>query len=285
MMRIDLHTHSWASDGTESPTDLVAAARAAGVDVVALTDHDTAAGWDEAKAEAQRDGRIVLVPGVEISCRREGTSLHLLGYRFDPDHPALAEELRRLRNDRVPRAQAIVRRMSAAGLPLTWEDVKACMVPEAVLGRPHLADAMIEKGMVGSREEAFARYLHRNSPYYVAHRALDPAVAVGLLRAAGGVAVLAHPARRGAVVSDQLVAELRDAGMAGMEVDHPDHDPAARDRLRALASDLSLLPTGSSDYHGTGKVNRLAEGTTDPEVYEALLAPATGSEAAGREVA
>ncbi len=273
-MRIDLHAHTNTSDGTDSPAGLIAAARAADLDVVAITDHDTVGGWAEAADAVRQTGDgITLVRGVEMSCRRNDVSLHLLGYLFDPDDAALSEELSRLRNDRVPRLRAMVRRMCEAGMDLTFEQVEAEAADGATMGRPHLADAMIRAGIVATREEAFAAYLHRRSPYFVPHRAVDPVRAVELVRAAGGVAVLAHPAasRRGVVAPDELLTELAQAGLFGLEADHPDQDVEERRRVRALAGELGLRVTGASDYHGAGKVNRLGQETTDPEVFEELV--------------
>lgn len=276
-MRIDLHAHSTASDGTDSPAGLVRAAAAAGLDVVALTDHDTVSGWQPA-ATALPAG-LTLVPGAEVSCTAQGIGLHLLAYLFDPADPALAAELTHTREDRVPRAQEMVRRMGQAGMPVTWELVLAHVEPGATVGRPHLADALVAAGVAPDRSAAFARHLHRDSPFYVRHRAADPAEAVRLVAAAGGVSVIAHAgaSQRGRVVGDEVIAAMAEAGMAGLEVDHPDHDRATRERLRRLAGELGLVVTGSSDYHGRGKPNVLGQETTGPAAYEALVAHATGS--------
>jgi hypothetical protein len=279
-VRIDLHTHSSASDGTETPAGLVAAAHAAGLDVVALTDHDTTAGWDAAAAAVRalpRGAGPVLVPGMELSCEHDGTSLHLLGYLADPADAALGAAVRRVRDDRVPRARAMVERLEAAGLPISWEAVSQ-RTGAATVGRPHIADALVAAGAVADRDEAFAGVLDASGPYYVRHVTLPAAEAVRLVVAAGGVAVLAHPraGRRGRTVPDAAVEELARAGLAGLEVDHRDHDDDERAHLRGLARDLGLLVTGSSDYHGTGKRNRLGEETTSAAAYEALLERAGG---------
>ncbi len=276
-MRIDLHAHSTASDGAGSPALVRTEAAAAGLDVVALTDHDTVAGWDEAAA-ALPPG-LTLVRGAEISCTVEGIGLHLLGYLFDPRHAGLADLLARTREDRIPRAQEMVRRLASDGVPIHWEAVLA-QTGGATVGRPHLADALVAAGVVRHRDEAFASYLHRSGPYYVRHFSPEPSHALRELRAAGGVAVVAHVGafRRGRVVSDSVVAALAAAGMVGLEVDHPDHDAATRARLRGLAADLGLLITGGSDYHGWGRSSRLGDETTAPEVYEALVARATGGQ-------
>jgi 3',5'-nucleoside bisphosphate phosphatase len=273
---IDLHAHSTASDGTESPADLVAGAHASGLTTLALTDHDTAAGWEPA-AEAALQLGIDLVRGIEISCSHRGISIHLLAYLVDPDHEALAGELAHARESRVTRLERMVQRMAADGIPVTMADVRGQTTPGATMGRPHIADALVARGVVPARDEAFARYLHNNSRYYVAHYAPDPVRAVELVRAAGGVAVMAHPfaGRRGRIVGDRVIRSMARAGMAGLEVDHPDHDEAERAHGLRLADELGLLVTGSSDYHGTGKPNRLGDHTTSPEVLREIEQRAT----------
>ena len=273
-MRIDLHAHSSASDGTETPADLVRAAADAGLDVVALTDHDTVRGW-AAATEALPSG-LRLVRGAEISCVYDGVSLHLLAYLFDPEHEALAEEMSMALDDRVPRAKAIVGKLAAAGHPITWELVLAQLQDGATVGRPHIADTLVAIGVVPDRTAAFDTLLHDGSEFFVGHYYVDAVRAVQLVREAGGVPVFAHPAaaKRGTTVGDDAIVAMAAAGLAGLEVDHRDNPPEARDRLRALAADLDLLVTGASDYHGTGKENRLGENTTDPEVFEAVLAQA-----------
>lgn len=270
-MRIDLHTHSSASDGTDAPAGVVSAAAAAGLDVVALTDHDTVAGWDEA-VTALPVG-LTLVRGAELSCRHGDVSLHLLAYLFDPTDEPLAAEMELARDDRVPRAKEIVRLLAADGWPVTWEGVLAQVADGATVGRPHIADALVAAGAVPDRSAAFTRVLHDGSPYAVGHHAMDPVVAVRLVVAAGGVPVFAHPraTKRGKTVPDELIATMAAAGMAGLEVEHRDHDDDARAHLRGLAADLGLVTTGSSDYHGDGKPNRIGEHTTAPDAYAALL--------------
>ena len=275
---IDLHTHSAASDGTEAPAVVVRRAAEAGLTTVALTDHDTTLGWAEASDAARLLG-IRLVPGIEVSCSRRGKSIHLLAYLPDPDHPELAAELARARVSRATRLDRMVALMAADGIPVTLESVRAEVEEGATAGRPHIADALVTAGVIEHRDEAFARWLGNDSRYYVSHYAPDPVRAVGLVRAAGGVPVIAHPwsGTRGRVVGDALVEELADAGLAGLEVNHRDHDEDAVRHLSALAGSLGLLVTGSSDYHGEGKLNRLGEHTTDPAVLEAIEAMASGT--------
>ncbi|MGZ4624743.1 MAG: PHP domain-containing protein [Kineosporiaceae bacterium] len=275
-MRIDLHVHSTASDGTSPPAAVMAEAAEAGLDVVALTDHDTTAGWAEA-ARAVPEVGVTLVPGAEISCQAGGISVHLLSYLQDPTEPELAAEMERTRGDRLTRAHRMVERI-ARDYPLTWEEVAARVEPGATVGRPHIADAMVAAGLVRDRDEAFETALHGRSPYYVRHYAPAAVDAVRLVRGAGGVPVMAHPlaARRGRVVSDVVIADMAAAGLAGLEVDHRDHEPDERAHLRGLAADLGLFTTGASDYHGTGKLNRLGENLTDPDVLERIVAAGTG---------
>jgi predicted metal-dependent phosphoesterase TrpH len=267
---IDLHVHSTASDGTEPPAGVMRAAAAAGLDVVALTDHDTTAGWAEA-AVAAREAGVALVPGAEISCQVRGIGVHMLSYLHDPAHPALLRELSRTRHDRVDRARRMVHHIGR-DYDLSWEHVLEHVGDDATVGRPHIADAMVARGLVASRDEAFATVLHNRSRYYRPHHAPEAAVVVRAIRAAGGVAVMAHPraGRRGRLVSDAVIADLAAAGMAGLEVDHRDHDVEDRVTLRAMAGELGLLPTGSSDYHGTGKPNRLGENTTERATVDAI---------------
>lgn len=274
---IDLHTHSSVSDGTETPTELVAAARAAGVDVLAITDHDTVGGWDEA-AEASRRIGLTLVRGIEISCTYHDASIHLLAYLTDPDDAELMGELAHARESRATRLARMVERMAADGIPLTYEEVLAQVAPGATPGRPHIADALIANGTIRHRDEAFEDWLTNDSPYYVHHYSPDPVRAVELVRAAGGVPVVAHPftRTRGDAVTDALVEQMYAAGLAGLEAFHRDHGPEEIARAQALADRFGLLLTGSSDYHGVGKHNRLAENTTTPEVLAAIEAASSG---------
>lgn len=276
-MRIDLHAHSTASDGTDRPEALVREAAAAGLDVVALTDHDTVAG--HAPAAGALPYGLTLVPGIELSCRDGGRSVHLLGYLFDPDDPQLAAARDRIRADRVRRARAMVARLRDLGVPVEWARVEQLAAGGAV-GRPHVARALVELGIVPDLPAAFTdEWIGHGGRAYVAKLAIDPVEGVRLVRAAGGVAVLAHPkaAVTGGEQPDELIARLAAAGLFGVEVDHPNHPEPARRGLTGLARELGLAATGSSDYHGANKTVRLGENTTDPQVYEAMLAAASGA--------
>lgn len=274
---IDLHSHSTVSDGTQSPAELVRVAAAAGVDVLGITDHDTIGGWDEATEAAQREG-IMLVRGIEISCTYRDASVHLLGYLTDPDDGELMTELALARESRATRLERMVERMAADGIRITHEEVLAQLAPGATPGRPHIADALVANGTIGHRDEAFHEWLTDDSPYYVAHYAPDPVRAVELVRAAGGVAVVAHPftRTRGETVTDELVGEMCEAGLGGLEAFHRDHGPDEVAHAQRLAERFGLVVTGASDYHGDGKLNRLAEHTTRPEVFEAIEEAASG---------
>ncbi len=276
-MRTDLHVHSSASDGTDPPAEVMRRAALAGLDVVALTDHDTVAGHAEARAAA---GPVTLLPGMELSCRLDGRSLHLLAYVFDPDQPDLAAELTRIRDDRVLRARAMVDRLADLGVDVSWEQV-AAIAGQAVVGRPHIARAMAASGAIASPREAFTRdWIADGGRAYVGRYALDPARAIGLVRAAGGVTVLAHPrAGRDTRVTDEQISRLAAAGLAGLEVFHPDQSDAERARLLALASDLGLVATGGSDDHGSLTGYRLGGETTPAGAYQDLLSRVPGSPA------
>jgi len=269
---IDLHTHSTVSDGTQPPAEVVASAAQAGVDVLGLTDHDSTAGWDAATAAAVEHG-VALVRGVEISCARWGTSVHLLGYLLDPRSAPLLEEMERSRSSRESRARRMTE-LLGRDFPITWDDVLAQVSVGTTIGRPHLADALVAGGSFPDRDAAFAAALHRSSEYHVSHYAPDPADAVRLVVEAGGVPVLAHPFAhtRGRVLDDETIEELIEAGLAGLEIEHRDHDDDARRRLHEIAAAHDLVTTGSSDYHGAGKPNRLGENVTHPDQLERIEA-------------
>ncbi|MBC9956058.1 PHP domain-containing protein [Yimella sp. cx-51] len=279
-MRIDLHTHSTESDGTESPAQVMESARAAGLDVVALTDHDRVAGWAPARARATEFG-LGFLPGIEISCAINHASLHLLAYLIDPLHEELTAELDKARTSRETRAEAMVERLRA-DTGLTWPDVQAHFSAGTTIGRPHIADALVSIGVVRDRGEAFDRFLYSGSKYHASHYAIDPVRAVELVRAAGGVPVLAHPFAHvtGRVVADRTVESMVDAGLAGIEVDHRDQDETARAHARSYADRFGLIRTGSSDYHGAGKPNQLGENVTDAKEFERILEEAADSSSA-----
>ncbi|MFF1422630.1 PHP domain-containing protein [Streptomyces sp. NPDC058280] len=279
-MRIDLHTHSTASDGTDTPAELVRNAAAAGLDVVALTDHDSTRGHAEAiTALADLDRDLTLVTGAELSCRLDGVGLHMLAYLFDPHEPELLRERELVRDDRVPRARTMVRKLQELGVPITWEQV-ARIAGDASLGRPHIATALVELGVVGTVSDAFTpEWLADGGRAYAEKHELDPFEAIRLVKAAGGVTVFAHPGavKRGEVVPEAAVERLAAAGLDGIEVDHMDHDEPTRARLRGLAAGLGLLTTGSSDYHGSRKSVELGAFTTDPEIYGEITRRASGA--------
>lgn len=281
-MLIDLHAHSNVSDGTQAPAGVVAAAADAGIDVLGLTDHDQTSGWTEASEAAVRLG-VGLVPGMEISCKtREGVSVHLLSYLHDPGHEGLLEEINKARDARVHRARRMVALLSE-DFPVDWEMVNRHRAPGATIGRPHIADALVAAGVAADRSEAFATVLTSQSRYYVGHYAVDPVSAVGLVRAAGGVPVFAHPvaSARGRVVDESVFEDMIAAGLMGVEVDHRDNPEGGRAFLRALAAEHHLIVTGSSDYHGAGKPNLLGENSTTPEMLERILEAGTGSSPVG----
>lgn len=273
-MLIDLHTHSRRSDGTDSPTELVGKAAAAGLDVVALTDHDSMLGWGEA-ATAAEGLDLTLVKGLEISCRHEGRSVHLLAYEPDPTNQPLLDELGRVLEGRNQRLPQTLKRLRDLGFEITDDDVLAVSGDAVATGRPHVADAMIARGYVVDRDDAFERYLMPGRPAYVNRYAADLREMIGLIAGAGGVTVVAHPWSRGSwrVLDGKALAALKQAGLSGIEVDHVDHEPNKRDRLRTIAADLDLVVTGSSDYHGSGKAGYdLGCNTTEPSEYERLMA-------------
>jgi predicted metal-dependent phosphoesterase TrpH len=278
MPGIDLHTHSSVSDGTETPAQLVAAAVEAGLDVVALTDHDSTAGWDEAFAAARGTG-LTVVPGIELSTQLDYASVHVLGYLVDRADPALVATMETIREERLHRAEAMVSRI-AADYDLSWDDVVAQTTPGATVGRPHIADALVARGHVADRSAAFASILHWRGGYYRPHEAPPPVEGVRLIAEAGGVPVIAHPGGRGPdrLFTDSRIGRLVDAGLAGLEVDHRDNPPASRQRFLDLAERFGLIATGASDYHGAGKPNRLGENTTSPEAYARILERATGAQ-------
>jgi 3',5'-nucleoside bisphosphate phosphatase len=273
MPRIDLHTHSNRSDGTFTPAEVVRLAAERDLQVVALTDHDTTDGLAEALATGLDVG-VEVVPGVEFSAEFDGTSVHVLCYWMDPEDTELQLELRRLREDRFRRGELMVAKLHGLGLPIDFERVRA-IAGDATIVRPHIAQAMVEAGVVATEKEAFERYIGDGRPAYVAKHALDPVDAVGLIAAAGGVCALAHPGMWGdqSSVPDELIERMAAAGMRGLEVDHPDHTPEMRERYRDIAGRLGLIATGGSDCHGTRyDPVRLGTSLCDPDAFDALRA-------------
>jgi predicted metal-dependent phosphoesterase TrpH len=268
---IDLHTHTTCSDGTDRPRDLVNKAIVQGLEVLGIADHDTTSGWEEA-TKALR-GSLKLALGAEISClTTDGISVHMLGMLFDPNHQEIQTVLAETRDGRLPRMRKMIEKMQAEGMDISIADVEKAMPVGATMGRPHLADALVTKKIVKSRDEAFIDLLHNDSRFYVSHAAPTPVEAIALIRRAGGVAVIAHPfaSHRGQILNPDDFADLVTAGLNGIEVDHRDQNPDERAMLRVIAQELDLIVTGSSDYHGTGKMNSLAENHTSREQWDKL---------------
>jgi 3',5'-nucleoside bisphosphate phosphatase len=281
-VRIDLHSHSTASDGTQSPAEVVARAAGTGLDVLALTDHDSASGWVEATGAAEQLG-IALVPGIEISTKCDGAGVHLLAYLPDPEYPPLATELEKILAGRDGRLTSMLAQLRAAGVNLTEAEVLEQAGRSPAIGRPHIADVMVTKGIVVDRSEAFERWLSPGRAGYAVRYATQTADMIRLVTAAGGAAVIAHPWGRGSrrVINAETLASFSGAGLVGLEVDHQDHSPDDRRELRRLAADAALLVTGSSDYHGDGKVDHeLGCNVTAPDQFERLLAAAASNAAA-----
>lgn len=274
---IDLHTHSNESDGTDRPGEVVENAIAVGITHLALTDHDSIAGWQDALDH--RTDAIALILGAEISCQTtDALSVHMLGLLFDPENLELRNAMDQTRDNRVTRMERIVGKLQEAGIEIVIDDVYAQLREGATLGRPHLADAMVKKGIVKDRSEAFEKFLHNRSKYYIPDASPTPENAIRLIKDAGGVAIIAHPfaSLRGRIISSEYLESLVEAGLDGIEINHRDHNEGERDALRAMVRRFGLIATGGSDYHGTGKENRLGENTTEPEQLERIVARATG---------
>lgn len=273
----DLHMHSNHSDGTESPAEVVRQAHVHGIRTLALTDHDRTTGWGEA-GEAAASLGMTFLPGMELSAKHHWRSVHVLGYLFDPEDAALRAETDRIREDRVGRAERIVRNIGR-DYDLSWADVLAQTTTDATVGRPHIADALVARGIVGDRAEAFDGILHPREGYYEPHYAPDPLTAVRLITGAGGVAIIAHPvtAGRDRMMPVAFIEELIAAGLGGFEIDHRENTEQGKKTLHRLADAHDLIVTGSSDYHGAGKPNRPGENTTSTEMVARIIARATGT--------
>lgn len=274
---IDIHAHTTVSDGTDSPRALVNNAIIQGIDVLGVTDHDSVAGWEEASSAIR--GKIKLALGAEISCLTlSGLSVHMVGLLFDGSDVAMLEMLEQTRDDRIPRMLKMIDLLNADGISVSMEDVNAVRPPGATLGRPHLADALVSIGFTKSRDDAFKGLLNNESKYYVAHMAPTPEDAIAQIRSSGGVAIIAHPfaSHRGETLSPEDFLPLLNAGLNGIEVDHRDQTFEERKILRQVAKVLDLAVTGSSDYHGAGKPNRLGENVTAPEEWAKLESQARG---------
>ncbi|MDJ1370576.1 PHP domain-containing protein [Gulosibacter molinativorax] len=275
---IDLHTHSNVSDGTEPPATVMRAAADAGLGTIALTDHDTLDGWDEA-ASAAVDLGLTFIPGLEFSTQVERASVHMLGYLVDPENRPLCDTMTRVRESRLTRAERMVERIGM-DFPISWEDVLDESEAGATIGRPHIADALVRRGIVSDRNEAFAGILHWQGGYYQPHHAPHPVQAIRLIKDAGGVAVLAHPGSRGrGGLRDGMFPQLVEAGLDGVEIYHRENDEENRALLHRYARKYDLIITGSSDYHGDGKPNRLGENSTEPEQLQRILDRATDTQA------
>jgi predicted metal-dependent phosphoesterase TrpH len=284
MVKIDLHTHSTRSDGLDSPTDLMINAKKAGLDVIALTDHDTVSGWDEARGKAFELG-LGFVPGIEVTSvsdverfgRTIRISVHLLAYLPDPDHKALEIVLGDTVATREARGRAIVEKL-AEQIPITWEMVLDHLDKGATIGRPAIADTLVTMGLVADRSAAFDYYLSTDGPFYVSHSTVSTLEAIGLIRQAGGIPVIAHPLKGVGPVDhfEEMIAN----GLQGVEVYHRDVPETARKWLHELAAKHDLIITGSSDYHGvSGKPNQLGENTTSQEMLDRIVELGTGTKA------
>ncbi len=268
---IDIHTHTTCSDGTDTPLALVKKASSSGITLLGISDHDTTAGWQEAIDSLHGSLRLAL--GSEVSClTTDGISVHMLGLLFDGENQLLQSLLAGSRDSRVPRMHKMIENLQGAGFDITFDDVVAATPAGATVGRPHLADALVVKKIVKSRDEAFIELLHNDSPYYVSHYAPTPEDAIRAIRAAGGVAVIAHPfaSRRGQTLTADSFQSLVEAGLNGIEIFHRDQSAEERDQLTLIANELGMVKTGSSDYHGTGKLNQLGENTTSEAEWERL---------------
>lgn len=249
---MDLHSHTNASDGELSPEELVALARDRGLAVLALTDHDTTAGIERALAAAAQAGDIELVPGVELSTDIPGHEIHVLGYYVDWHDPHFLEMIKKFREGRIGRAEKMVAKLAELGAPVSFTRVQE-IAGDAAIGRPHVAQALLEAGHVATTREAFDLFLANDKPAYVEHYSLTPAEAVKLILRAGGVPVLAHP-----LSVEQYVPDLVKAGLLGLECYYPEYDEHKRRELLDLAKRFGLIATGGSDFHGLDKMGHMS---------------------------
>ncbi len=271
----DLHLHSDLSDGTESPAAVMAAAHRHGIRTAALTDHDTTSGWAEA-ADAAVSLGMSFLPGMELSSRHEWRSIHVLAYLFDPDDATLRALTDRIRESRLTRARTMADRIGR-DYDLTWDDIVEQTTAGATVGRPHIADALVARGFVRDRGEAFGGILSPASDYYVALYAPDPVTAVAAVTGAGGVPIIAHPAGRAGLLPQSVIRRMLDAGLAGFELGHRENVEPALGTLRSLVARHDLIETGSSDYHGRGKPNLPGEHTTSIEMIRRIVDRGTGT--------
>ena len=247
--RADLHTHSTFSDGVLSPTELIDLAYRRGVRIMALTDHDTIEGLPEAFATTARYPDLTLIPGVEISTDIPGSEVHVLGHFIDWQDQEFQRRLQQMRQSRLGRARKMVDKLVALGKPVSWDRVQS-LASEGAIGRPHIARALVEAGHVATVNEAFDLYLNRNGPAYVQRERLAPAKVVEMITAANGLPTLAHPRELDGL--EELLSQLKTAGLIGMEVYYQDYSPEEVERLHAVADRFALIPLGGSDYHGMG---------------------------------
>ncbi|MGZ4204415.1 MAG: PHP domain-containing protein [Actinomycetota bacterium] len=272
MSRFDLHTHSDVSDGAFDPATVIRLAAEAGLDGIALTDHDSMGGVPVARAEGERIG-LEVITGCEISARWGEVSVHMLAYNVDPEHPRLAEELRWIREDRVVRAEKMVQLLQGLGVPITFEQVRAIAKGESI-GRPHVAQALVDLGVIATTPDAFTtEWIGEGGRANVHQKALTPQDTVRLAAEAGGVSGIAHPIwieRDHDGDANTLIEELTELGLGVLEVNHPDHDEPTRARFAAIADRLGLVKTSSSDYHGNQHGGRLGENAASEEVVQAL---------------
>lgn len=271
----DLHLHSVHSDGTESAAQVMSAAHRHGLRTAALTDHDTTSGWADA-AEAAASLGMTFLPGMELSAKYEWRSVHVLAYLIDPDHAGLRAMTDRIRSSRLDRARTMADRIGR-DFDLDWDDILAQTSDGATVGRPHIADALIAKGHVRDRAEAFSDILSPRGDYYIALYAPDPVLAVELVVAAGGVPIIAHPAGRAGLLPTPLMERMLDAGLAGFELGHRENLEAGIRTLRRISEERDLIVTGSSDYHGLGKPNQPGEHTTTDEMVARIIDRGSGT--------